>query len=279
MNEAISTEVQRIISEFRNRVGGNAARRQYAPAKHQITSLTNLDLMDYMPNGFGHGDANEVIRAAMDAPKQVGGMVNGEGDVTKNGGSDLWKLLNPSAPQPEPQPDPSVEAVKSAIVVVEETQRNQVYKVMKFDSSLTYDRAQQRWQSAPELDYKAAASVAANFIEHGEMDMEIFTGKRGTNHVGEIIRMYSTGSITTSEDDYVNPFKSELNYILSAMKSALQRRWQLEGVITAAEAAEVFNLAEATVRQAINRGQVVGRKSGGTWLVLRTDAEAHWGKK
>lgn len=102
MDEAINSETQRIINEFRNRIGGKAARHQYAPAKHQITSLTKLGLLDYMPRGFGNGDADAVLRAALDAPKQVGGMVEGEGDVTTTDGSDLWKLLNPPAPDPEP---------------------------------------------------------------------------------------------------------------------------------------------------------------------------------
>jgi hypothetical protein len=52
---------------------------------------------------------------------------------------------------------------------------------------------------------------------------------------------------------------------------------ELSDVITAGEARELFGLAEATVRQAINRGQIPHRKSGGTWLILRKHAEARWG--
>lgn len=53
----------------------------------------------------------------------------------------------------------------------------------------------------------------------------------------------------------------------------------LNAIMTAGEAAEEFGLAESTVRQAINREQIVARKSGGTWLILRKHAEARWGKK
>jgi len=52
----------------------------------------------------------------------------------------------------------------------------------------------------------------------------------------------------------------------------------LADVMTPGEAVEVYALAEATVRQAINRGQIYARKSGGTWLILRADAEARWRK-
>lgn len=53
----------------------------------------------------------------------------------------------------------------------------------------------------------------------------------------------------------------------------------LREVMTAAEVQKEFGLAEATVRQAIYRGTLPARKSGETWLVLRKDAEARWGKK
>jgi hypothetical protein len=53
---------------------------------------------------------------------------------------------------------------------------------------------------------------------------------------------------------------------------------ELSAVMTAGEACEKYGLAEATVRQAINRAQIFARKSGGTWLIRRTDAEARWRK-
>lgn len=50
-------------------------------------------------------------------------------------------------------------------------------------------------------------------------------------------------------------------------------------VMTAGEARATFGLAEATVRQAINRNTIPARLSGGTWIILRKDAVARWGKK
>lgn len=54
---------------------------------------------------------------------------------------------------------------------------------------------------------------------------------------------------------------------------------ELETVMTAAEACEVFGLSESTVRQAINRETIPARKSGETWLILRKHAEARWAKR
>lgn len=53
----------------------------------------------------------------------------------------------------------------------------------------------------------------------------------------------------------------------------------ISAVLTAAEAAELYGLAEDTVRKTISRGQIPARKSGGTWLLLHSDAEKRWGKK
>ncbi len=52
----------------------------------------------------------------------------------------------------------------------------------------------------------------------------------------------------------------------------------LNEVLTSGEACEMFKLAEATVRQAINRGQIFARKSGGTWIIRRKDAVQKWGE-
>lgn len=52
----------------------------------------------------------------------------------------------------------------------------------------------------------------------------------------------------------------------------------LNDVMTTGEVAEEFGIVDATVRQAIGHRYVEGRKSGGTWLIRRADAEARWGK-
>lgn len=73
--------------------------------------------------------------------------------------------------------------------------------------------------------------------------------------------------------------------ILTSHVTAGQNEWffyshsdTLDAVMSAGEVAVRFGLAEPTVRQAINRGQIPARKSGGTWLVLREDAERKWKK-
>lgn len=75
--------------------------------------------------------------------------------------------------------------------------------------------------------------------------------------------------------------------IIAHLQAEIDRHWdtwlaeslELFELMTAAEAGETYGLAEATVRQAVNRGQIAARKSAGTWLIRRADAEARWGGK
>jgi len=48
-------------------------------------------------------------------------------------------------------------------------------------------------------------------------------------------------------------------------------------VTTPQEVAELYSVKAPTVYQAIRRGKLTARKSGGTWLILRADAERLWG--
>lgn len=52
--------------------------------------------------------------------------------------------------------------------------------------------------------------------------------------------------------------------------------FELECVLTAQEAANIYGLSTATVRNAIKRGAIHGRKSAGTWLIRREDADKRW---
>jgi hypothetical protein len=63
-SEKVQTIITNLIADFHNRIGGRAARKQYAPAKWQIEKLTELGLIEFMPEGFGHGDAKVVIEEA-----------------------------------------------------------------------------------------------------------------------------------------------------------------------------------------------------------------------
>lgn len=97
MNENIQNEINAIIEENHKRIGGRAARKQAQIAKHQITTLTELGLIDYMPNApysryIGYSDAKAVIEAAQDAGGKV--YVSNYDDVSKSEASNLYQLLN-----------------------------------------------------------------------------------------------------------------------------------------------------------------------------------------
>jgi excisionase family DNA binding protein len=52
----------------------------------------------------------------------------------------------------------------------------------------------------------------------------------------------------------------------------------LDDVLTAQEAATLYDLSESTIRVNIHRGNIPARKSGGTWLLRRADVEERWHK-
>lgn len=77
------------------------------------------------------------------------------------------------------------------------------------------------------------------------------------------------------------------NYILDAIEVDLDNQEHdehrdsmqpLNAVTTPGEIADEYGISDATVRQAIARDDIPARKSGGTWLITRADAEARWGK-
>jgi hypothetical protein len=50
-------------------------------------------------------------------------------------------------------------------------------------------------------------------------------------------------------------------------------------VVSAGEVVQLYGLQRATVSKACIRGRIAARKSGGTWLMSRHDAEKRWGKR
>lgn len=52
----------------------------------------------------------------------------------------------------------------------------------------------------------------------------------------------------------------------------------LTEVMTTKEAETEFGLKTSTAKKAAQRGSIPARKSGGTWLIRRVDAQARWGK-
>lgn len=63
-SQKVQELINKEIAELHSRIGGKAARKQYQPAKWQIAKLTELGILDLMPKGFGHSDADAVIKAA-----------------------------------------------------------------------------------------------------------------------------------------------------------------------------------------------------------------------
>lgn len=59
----------------------------------------------------------------------------------------------------------------------------------------------------------------------------------------------------------------------------LDKGAQLNLVTTPQEAAEQYDISADAVYQAIRRGRLEARKSGGTWLILRRDVVTLWGER
>lgn len=54
---------------------------------------------------------------------------------------------------------------------------------------------------------------------------------------------------------------------------------QLQGIISAIEASETYNIPPSTVRKACADGKIPSRKTGRDWIMRKVDAESLWGKK
>lgn len=52
-----------------------------------------------------------------------------------------------------------------------------------------------------------------------------------------------------------------------------------EQAMTASEIAKEFGIAARVVRLTASKGWIPARKSGSTWLIRRSDAEARWGER
>lgn len=103
-SQAVQNEINSIIEANRRRIGGRAARNQARIAKHQIVTLTELGILDIVPNApyckfIGHSDAKAVIEAAQEKPgtvtmsfKYQAGM--DDDPNVYSSGSTLYRLLN-----------------------------------------------------------------------------------------------------------------------------------------------------------------------------------------
>jgi hypothetical protein len=89
--EKVQNLINEVIETNRARIGGKAARKQYAPAKHQIVTLTELGILDLMPKGFGHSDASVVIAEAQRGESSV---MDANYEGTGIASSNLYDALN-----------------------------------------------------------------------------------------------------------------------------------------------------------------------------------------
>lgn len=90
---------------------------------------------------------------------------------------------------------------------------------------------------------------------------------------GDEIRDVLTFDEFLAASDYASAVKWFTN-----TRDDLRDEQLLNDVMTAKEIAEEFGIKEDTVRDAIEHGWLIARKSFGTWLVLRKHAEARWRK-
>lgn len=102
--QAVQNEINSIIEANHSKIGGRAARKQAPIAKHQIATLTELGILDMVPNApyskyIGYSDAKAVIEAAQDAGGKV--YVSNYDDVSKSAASNLYMLLNTPEPAEE----------------------------------------------------------------------------------------------------------------------------------------------------------------------------------
>lgn len=68
--------------------------------------------------------------------------------------------------------------------------------------------------------------------------------------------------------------------VVSKRASADQGQFTtLDQVVTISEVSALYGVEVSTVRRACIGGWIPARKSGSTWLVLRADAMARWGKR
>lgn len=61
------------------------------------------------------------------------------------------------------------------------------------------------------------------------------------------------------------------------VQDVLEGRYKL--LMTTTEVAGTYGISDRTVREAIDNGWIKARKSGGTWLIRRHDAEQRWGRQ
>ena len=73
--------------------------------------------------------------------------------------------------------------------------------------------------------------------------------------------------------------EEEIKATFEAFQAKQAEKVALLDIMTTAEVAKEFGIADATVRQAIGHGFIEARQSGSTWLLRRADATKRWGNR
>ena len=131
------------------------------------------------------------------------------------------------------------------------------------------------------------ASGTFGWLLEGSTDLKDVEAMGVEMWIKETAKMMIAGANAgnTSDDDVyaawlndANEFDQAVAFVEHKIIEAKDEQ-TLNAVVTPKEIAEAFNVKEDTVRDAIEHGWLVARKSGATWLVLRKHAENRWGKK
>jgi uncharacterized protein (DUF433 family) len=85
---------------------------------------------------------------------------------------------------------------------------------------------------------------------------------------------YEEASKTLAPDGHLN--QEQLTQ-LPELAERIKTDWAQE--LTATEIAQTYGISTAAVREAAAKGRLPARKSGATWLIRHSDAEARWGDR
>lgn len=125
-----------------------------------------------------------------------------------------------------------------------------------------------------EINYQGTTiTLIATHGNSGGIDIDVYGGEQDDLHLWNF-----------DVDDIGDMFTISLNKALLDRAKKFQKMLTdqqddlLNEVVTTKEISETFGISDAAVRQAILDGNLPARKSGNTWLVLRSDADARWSK-
>jgi excisionase family DNA binding protein len=127
------------------------------------------------------------------------------------------------------------------------------------------------------VDMSILAESDNTIIAHVDGHVEVGIGEARDSE------RHGFGSLTDAQAmDAYKTHSTEYGRVLKYIRAAVEE-YQIElalnEIITTSEAAERYNLDDSTPKKAAQEGAIPARKSGGTWLIRREDAEARWGKR